>query len=145
MPYTAPTAAVLKAQLPAFAAVADASIDLWLVRAARLVDESWPEEDFAFARMLLTAHYLTQQGLGAGAEAEAAAAGTSGFRRMKSGSLELERGQGDAISGFASTSYGRQFAELLRLVKGGPRVTSPGVPLEGAWDIRCGGRPLPSW
>lgn len=118
---------------PAFEDVDDDTITYWAARAARIVDDSWPEEDREHARYLLTAHYLTQQGLGTGAEAEAAAAGASGFTRLKSGSLEIERAAGNAGT-YDSTSYGQQFAALLKAIRGGPRVTGTGTIAYG-----CGG------
>lgn len=127
MSWTAPTAADLKAAFPAFAAVDDAPVDYWLTRAGRTVDQSWPDEDGPHAQMLLAAHLLTQQGLGTGAEAEAFAAGATGFRRVRSGSLELERFMKEDTADADSTAYGRQFAVLLRTIKGGPRVTSTGA------------------
>jgi hypothetical protein len=125
MAFTPPTADDLKTAFPAFADVEESSVSYWLARAARVVDDGFGD-DATHAALLLTAHYLTLQGLGTGAEAEAAAAGASGFKRIKSGALEIERGdnKGGAYSG---TSYGLQFAELLRTVRGGPRVTGTGT------------------
>lgn len=128
MAYTTPTAAEFKEIFPAFAATADATVDYWIGRAERVVDDSWMEDDRTHATMLLTAHYLTEQGQGTGAEAEAAAAGASGFKTMRSGSLTLERfADGMAKGLYAGTSYGRQFALLLQANRGGPRVTSTGT------------------
>lgn len=127
MSWTAPTAADLKAAFPAFTDVADASIDYWLTRAARTVDASWPDADGPHAQMLLAAHYLTQQGLGAGAEAQAFASGATGFRRVRSGALDLERFDKEPASDYETTSYGKQFSALLRTIAGGPRVTGTGA------------------
>lgn len=130
MPYTAPSADDLKAAFSAFAAVEDATIEFWIERAGRLVDTSWTEGDYQMGQMLLAAHYMVINGLGTGAEAAAAAAGASGFKRMKSGSLDLERfesASGGSAEGFSSTSYGQQFLALLRVNKGGPRVTATGT------------------
>jgi hypothetical protein len=126
MAFTAPSATDLKAAFPAFAAVDDNTIAYWLDRAARTVDQGWPEDDGPHAQMLLAAHLMVQQGLGTGAEAEAYAAGAGGFKRLKSGALEIERS--DAKGGdLASTSYGAQFAALQRAIVGGPRVTGTGA------------------
>lgn len=130
MAYDIPSADDLKAAFPAFAAVEDSVIEFWIVRAGRMVDQSWTEADFTFAQMLLAAHYMTENGLGTGAAAQAAAAGASDFKVMRSGSLTLERfdsASGASASGFATTSYGRQFAELLARNKGGPRVAPTGT------------------
>ncbi|WP_343711904.1 DUF4054 domain-containing protein [Inquilinus sp.] len=119
MAWNPPTPADLKARFPAFAAVSDSVVQGALDEAALQVDETWVSEaDFRLGRLLLAAHILTLDGLGTGAEAEAAAAGAMGFKRMKSGRLELERfsaadagGDGSVLG---STSYGRRFLELLR-------------------------------
>jgi hypothetical protein len=130
MAYDIPTAAQLKALFPAFAAVADATVDAWIVRAGRSVDTTWFEEDFTHGHMLLAAHYMVTNGLGTGAAAEAAAAGADGFKVMRSGSLTLERfenKEGAAASEFGSTSYGLQFLALAKRNRGGPRVMGTGV------------------
>lgn len=85
------------------------------------------------ATMLATAHYLTEQGIGTGAESEMAAQGMSGFKRIKSGSLELQRGEGTGGSPgkWSSTSYGARFFELTSGCVGGPGVARSGtVPLD---------------
>lgn len=119
MAWLAPTPADLKARFPAFAAVPDEVVQGALDEAALQVDETWVSEaDFRLGRLLLAAHILTLDGHGTGPESEAAAAGAMGFKRMKSGQLELERfssadagGDGSVLG---STSYGRRFLELLR-------------------------------
>lgn len=137
MAYTAPTPTELKAVFAAFADVPDATVQYWLGRAALSVDESWAEADFAHARMLLAAHLMVLNGLGAGAEAEMAAAGAAGFKVMKSASLSLERFDPPSSRRaglYDGTSYGRQFAALLAVNRGGPRLTNTGtVPL---WPAR---------
>lgn len=134
------TPAGLKAAFPAFAAVANSVISMWLTRAARVVDDSWAEDDRAYAQALLAAHYMVEQGLGTGAEAEMAANGASGFKTMRSGSLTLERfdAPSDAAGGgFSGTSYGRQFLPLLRANRGGPLITGAGT-----LPSRCYGWPF---
>jgi len=133
MAYTAPTPADLKAAFVAFAAVPDASVQFWLDRAARMVDESWTEDDFAFGRMTLAAHYMASNGLGTGTGAGLAAAGLSNVTSMRSGALSLTFKEGASIAGgYSSTPYGLQFATLLRANKGGPGVTPSGT-------VSCGG------
>lgn len=132
MAYTAPTAAELKAAFPAFAAVDDSTVDYWITRANRSVDQTWTEADYTFAIMLLACHMMTINGLGTGAAAEAAAAGASGFKIMRSGALTLERfdntsAGASAGSGYDATSYGQQFYALLRVNRGGARVTPTGT------------------
>ena len=110
MAYTPATAATFKARFPAFAAVADATIESALTRSRRRVDHTWMEDDRAEAEMLWAAHDMTVDGLGDTRDAQLA-----GFERLKLGSLELERDGSGASTGFESTSYGRRFMELMRM------------------------------
>jgi hypothetical protein len=128
--YAKPTAQDLIDRYPAFAGVAVSTIEYWLKDAERSVDTSWLEGDYAPALMLQACHMMTLIGLGTGAEAAAAAAGASGFKRMRSGSLDLERfdsGDGGTAGGYDATTYGQQFARLLRQNKAGPRVMGTGT------------------
>ena len=126
MAYTIPTASELKAAFPAFAAVPDATVDFWIERATRLVDQTWFEEDYTFAIMLLACHYMVGAGLGTGAEAEINAQGMSAFQTIRSGQLTLSKGatsQSDESMGeWAGTIYGKQFYWLLRRNKPGGAV-----------------------
>jgi len=115
MAYTAPSAADLKARFPAFSAVDDTVVDSALGEAARKVDETWTEADFAQARMYYAAHVMTLDGLGTSREAK-----LLGFKRIKVGSLELERGGDGSVAGdLASTTYGKRFLDLVRCNFGG--------------------------
>lgn len=108
-----PTPAELKARFPGFAAVADAVVQTALDEAALQVGADWASAaDVRLGRLLLAAHVLTLDGQGSGAEAAAAAAG--GFRRMRSGALELERTAEAGPGVLDSTGYGRRFLELMR-------------------------------
>lgn len=129
MAYTDPSADDLQEAFPRFAEVADETVEFWLTRARRQVDESWTEGDYAMGQMLLACHLMVTNGIGGGADAEAAAAGAGSFKRIKSASFELERfGSSDgAADSYSSTSYGIQFKELLRQNKGGPRVAPTGA------------------
>jgi hypothetical protein len=120
MAWVSPTATEFKARFPAFASVSDAVVNVVLAEAALQVDETWVSVgDFTLGINLLTAHILTLDGHGTGAEAEAAAAGTLGFKTMKSGNLTLERfsaSESGSVSGDAlsQTSYGKRFIDLRR-------------------------------
>lgn len=130
MAYTQATAADLKALLTKFATVADATVEIWLERARRSVDDSWAEDDRAHGEILLAGHYLTLEGLGTGAEAELAKAGLSGMQTVRSGKLSFTKGgaMADAAAGsLESTSYGQQYLALLRQNRGGARVTPSGT------------------
>ncbi|MGO4127788.1 DUF4054 domain-containing protein [Inquilinus sp. YAF38] len=108
-----PTPAELKARFPGFAAVADAVVQTALDEAALQVGGDWASQaDLRLGRLLLAAHVLTLDGQGSGAEAATAAAG--GFRRMRSGALELERIAEAGPGALDSTGYGRRFLELMR-------------------------------
>jgi hypothetical protein len=110
-----PTPADLKARFPGFAAVADAVVQTALDEAALQVGADWTSApDARLGRLLLAAHILTLDGQGSGAEAAAAAAG--GYRRMRSGALELERPDtaGAEPGTLGSTGYGRRFLELMQ-------------------------------
>lgn len=134
--YAKPSPSDLIARYPAFAAVATTTIQYWLTDAERMVDTSWLEGDYAVGLMSLAAHNMTLIGLGAGATAAAAAAGASGYKVMRSGALTLERFEDSSSSGSAgtaSTSYGSEFAALLRRNKAGPRVMPT-----GAWPVPAG-------
>jgi hypothetical protein len=87
------------------------------------------------ATMLATAHFLALAGIGAGAESEMAAQGASGFKRIKSGTIELERADSASSSDsgeWGATSYGSRLWPMLRACLAGPRVTGTGV-------LPCGG------
>ncbi len=123
-------AAALKAAFPKFAAVADPTIEFWLTRARRAVDDSWCEDDRQMGEMLLAAHYLTLEGFGTGAEAQLAAEGMAGMQQIRSGQLALQKSgaMADAAAGsLDSTSYGQRYLELLRQNRGGPRVAPTGA------------------
>ncbi len=130
MAYTDATAASLKATFPRFAAVADATVDAWLDRARRSVDQSWTEGDYTYAQELLAAHYMTLEGLGTGTESELNAQGLGDFKSVRSGSFSFTRGDSadsSATGALGSTAYGRQWYALARANRGGPRTTPTGT------------------
>lgn len=113
MPYTAPTAAQIKARYPAFADVDDALIDAVIVDASRNVDETWCEADYQPAIMALTAHMLVEEGA-TGRDVEFAGAITSsklGDAQDSYSGLTPSQMSGE----FNSTSYGRKFMQLRAL------------------------------
>jgi hypothetical protein len=126
--YVEPTPANLIALYPEFSEVSPITMQANLDKAARSVDESWLEGDFGAGRMALAAHFMALSGLGTSPDAQAIKAGIGGFKSMRSGSLSLERSDRAAnASAFDSTSYGQEFRRLLRVNKGGPRVTGTAV------------------
>lgn len=147
MAYTAPTKDQFTAIFPAFSAVSDEAYTFWSARAARIVDpiSGCLADDADLAAMLATAHYLTQAGLGAGSESETFAQGASGFKRIKSGTIELERGDSASAASmgdWGTTSYGQRLYPMLKACVGGPRVSATGsLPCGGAFNGFAG--PLP--
>lgn len=138
MAYSPPNKATFTALFPSFLAVTDEQYGFWSARAGRVVDPiaACLADDADLAAMRLTAHYLTQQGIGTGADAEMAAQGASGFKRIKSGSIDLERADGatDAAMGdYGTTGYGQQVYPMLKACLGGPSVTSTGALPCHAW------------
>lgn len=133
MAYTAPTATDLKTMYPAFASVADATVDAYIVRANRSVDATWTEDDYADAIMLLACHLMALNGIGSSNDAKA-----SGFATIKSGNLTLTRERataGGTPDPWSRTVYGVQFYTLLRQNKaaGGLAATDDTVDLDG-WN-----------
>lgn len=133
MAYTPPTLADFIEVFPAFSAVTQTQYDFWVAQAVLVTEpiEGCLGPRMDLATMLATAHYLTEQGLGTGAESEMAAQGASGFRRIKSGTLELERAQQAAsdpgMGDWGATNYGTRLFPMLRACLAGPRVTSTGT------------------
>lgn len=116
MSYVPPTPADFKTRFPAFASVADATIQLLLDEAALMVDDTWVSQaDFTLGRMLYAAHYLTLDGAATGGSSSTEAQ-LLGFQSIRMGPLELTRFKGsDASAGsWGSTSYGTRFLELVR-------------------------------
>lgn len=112
MAWLAPTAEEFVARYLAFGDAPPDALALALAEAALAVDDSWPSESvFRDGQMLYAAHVLTLAGYGGTTEAALAAAGASGIKSIRSGSLSIDRFD---HSGLASTSYGRLFAELRR-------------------------------
>lgn len=134
MAYDIPTAADLKARYPAFAAVADATVDIYIADAASAgVDTSWGEADYAPAIAALAAHNMALLGIGESSEAEGYA--RIGVTSVRSGqfSVGLSADKVKAASGgtFDATAYGQAYKRLLRKNKGGPRVVTGTVDADG--------------
>lgn len=146
MAYIPPDHATFIGIFPALAAVTEDQYAFWSAQAVLITEpiEGCLDARMDLATMLVTAHLLTLQGIGTGAEAEMASQGAGSFKRIKSGTLELERG--DASSGgegglYATTDYGRQVWPMLKGCLSGPRVTGTGAMGCGCGGFRSG--PLP--
>ena len=116
---TAPTISDFRARYPAFAAVADATVQVWLTEGFAEVS-AWTDADQPRGTMAYAAHKLAGQ---AGATPE----GVTGF---KSGTFSAQLSEQAANRiGFAATVYGREFLDLARRNFAGPRLawTPPSV------------------
>lgn len=126
--YAKPSAADLKARYPAFADVADATVQSWLTDAERNVDTTWIEADYPAALMAHAAHAMAMQGIGAASGAGALPAGVT---RFKSGAMDVTVSEAAASAqakgGYAASPYGREFARLQRRSFGGPRAVAGGT------------------
>lgn len=124
MAYITPTATELQTRYPAFADVADATIDLWIEEGeTETTSAVWPEDIRARAVMAYAAHRMAELGLGAG-NVEA------GVTSFKSGTFAATISSAQAgRTGFKSTKYGREFSDLSYRYFGGPRLawTPPSV------------------
>lgn len=125
MAYVAPTPADLKLRYPAFADVADETVQYWLTDAERVVGETWREADRAVAMIAYAAHMMSETGAlaastPAGATAMLSASGVTSFR---SGSFSASISESAAsATGLQATIYGREFLALQRASFGGPRL-----------------------
>jgi hypothetical protein len=113
MAITAPTVEEFKARFPKLAN--SSNIQDNITEAARMVDESWNEEDVKPAILFLAAHYVVSE---TGA-ADRPANITSESINTSGVSFGYGDGAGSASS-LKSTEYGRRYLTLLRLNRGGP-------------------------
>lgn len=110
MAHTVPTAAEFKARHPAFASVADGTVDAFLAEASRSVSTCWAETDYADAIMYLAAHLIAEENSGGGVKA-ASKAGP--IKRVKADTVEIEyAASASSDASLGSTVYGRRFLAL---------------------------------
>lgn len=143
MAYDLPTPTLLKQRYPAFASVDDGTIQYWLTDAERFADTSWIEADYAPALIAVAAHNMLKAGVAGIANSDTTSMAAAGLTDFQSGGFRV-RFSDDAVKaaqagGFASTTYGQEYAALLRKNKGGPRVT-PMEPVAccAPYDLRNG-------
>lgn len=116
MAVTPPTLSDFRARYPAFAAVADATVEFRLDEGIAEVT-AWNEADQPRGALAYAAHKLAEQGLGTAAGAPQ---GVTGF---KSGTFDAQMSdQAANRTGFKATIYGREFLDLARRSFGGPRL-----------------------
>ncbi|WP_152045498.1 DUF4054 domain-containing protein [Aureimonas psammosilenae] len=113
MAYVKPTPSEFQSAYPAFAAVATPAIQAAIDEADAGTDGSWPDGDRLRGVMLMAAHLLTLGGQGTSSEAQFGA-----FKRLKIGSLELERAESGSDAAergsLSSTSFGTRYLALVR-------------------------------
>ena len=115
MSYTPATSADLKARYPAFSAVADVTVNLWL---AEGVTEAalFSEGDRARAEIEYAAHRMALSGIGTGAI-------PTGVTSFKSGTFSATVSDSLAsATGYDATVYGRELAMLRCRNFAGPRM-----------------------
>lgn len=107
MAYVAPTIDDFYARFPDLASGQDDElIETLLAEAARYVDTSWREADYAPAILYLAAHWKLQE----------ASADSAGIVQSESfGPISVSYGKrSDSSAALASTQYGQRFIELRR-------------------------------
>ena len=117
MAHTIPTAATFKARHSRFAAVSDATVNLYIAEAARTVTTAWDENDYGDGIMYLSAHLMVMEGaiaptgvsLGIGNQ----------IKKTKAGEVEVEfatdakkTGNGFSRDVYDATIYGQRYLEL---------------------------------
>jgi hypothetical protein len=116
MAYIPPEPSDLKAKYPAFAAVADDTIDLWLEEAATETS-LFPEDYRARAELAYAAHMMATT---TGVLTSAIPAGVTAFR---SADFSASIAEGVASrTGFSATTYGQEYIALRRRFFGGPML-----------------------
>lgn len=117
------TPADLKARYSAFAAVPDATVQLFLDDALPYVAAFGDEADRG--QMLLAAHMMVQAGT-PGVAQDASAQIPAGVTRFRSASMDVALSEAAANrsvnGGWSATRYGQEYAVMLRRHTGGPRL-----------------------
>jgi hypothetical protein len=119
MAYTDPDAAAIKADFPEFASYDDAALTRAIAVAKRMVDQSWTEGDYTRAIELYACHLLVNGDLAVATSGVGGAIASESLGPV-SVSYQSSSQQADA-SGLSATVYGKEFALLLRLNRGGAR------------------------
>lgn len=118
------TVADLRAALPQFASVADATIQLYLDMAERgIPDPTVYEDSWDDAHIFLAAHLMSLAGIGPAAQAGSLA----GFTNIRAGSLSLTRSERAAAGEYASSQFGILFWRLTQRFISGVGLTVTGT------------------
>jgi len=125
--------AALRIRYPAFRNVETATIAYWLKDADRFVNDGWGD-DADPARLAYAAHQMSLNGtpgIAAGATAQIPA----GVTKFKSASMDVSISDAAAnrsiSGGWAATTFGQDFAVMLRRNTGGPRLVGYVEPVCG--------------
>lgn len=118
MSHAIPTAAAFKARHPRFAAVADATVNVYIAEAARTVTTAWSHDDYADGIMYLAAHLMVMEG--ALAPTAVALGVGNQIKSTKAGEVEVEfaaDAKPDGTSSrlwqnYGATIYGQRYLEL---------------------------------
>ena len=114
-----PTAATFKSRHPRFAAVGDATVDLYIAEAGNDVDaNTWDAADYTVGVMLLAAHLMVMEG--AIAPTKTALGVGNQIKKVKAGDVETEfstDAKPAGISGklwatYGQTIYGQRYLML---------------------------------
>jgi hypothetical protein len=112
-----PGATFLEA-FPAFKDVSDATIAFWLANAGARLADSWPVGERDMSVMLLAAHNMAMNGLGAGA----IPAGVTSFKSGTFSATVSEKVAG--MTGYGASVYGREYEAMTRRLFGGARLVN---------------------
>lgn len=106
---------------PAFASVPAGTIEYWLADAARFVDESWSQPDYAPGIMAYAAWQMARAGIGGSGSSLPA-----GVTRFRSGAMDVAISDSVASAslkgGVAASLYEEEFCRIRRRNLGGPRL-----------------------
>lgn len=122
-------------RFPELDAIPDERVQYWLDDATETLGPGpgfWGDRNYGIAVLLLAAHNASMGQSYIDGDIPA------GVTQMRSGQLSLSFDAGlvsaRADGGYGATPYGAQFLALLKLTRGGPRVTGLGVPAcSGYW------------
>jgi len=126
----------LKMRYPAFTGVADDRVQYWLTDADRFVTDGWGS-DADPARLAYAAHKLVlSKAPGISDDSDLAVLGIpAGVTKFKSASMDVQISETASnrslSSGWDATSYGQEFAVMLRRNTGGPMLVGYVEPVCG--------------
>jgi len=128
--------ATLRLRYDAFQNVTDERIQYWLTDAGRIVTADWGE-DYEPGTLALAAHNMAINRV-PGMTLDATSQIPAGVTRFRSASMDVGLSEAAAnrtlSGGYSSTSYGAEFAVMLRRHCGGPRLVGYVEPRGVCWS-----------